>query len=187
MTSAIPPSVNHYLSYRVVTNSKGRPMAVSYKTKEAKTYQSDFADYVRREVAAQGWERSENDRQHYYADAVFYFDKTNMDCNNYFKVLLDAITDTGLVWPDDNVVCERVQRIYYDNENPRVELTISPADYIGIFNDVPQMERFVSRCFGCTRYKRNCSVLRNARECRVQDGVTPELCSFYKQRKDYIE
>ena len=41
LISPIPPSVNHYLSYRVV-KSKGRYIACSYKTKEATTYQKEF-------------------------------------------------------------------------------------------------------------------------------------------------
>ena len=160
---------------------------MSYKTQEAVKYKEEFSDYVRLEAEKQGWKKDGDDRRHYYVDAVFYFDKTNMDCNNYFKVMLDAITDTQLVWPDDNVVCERVQRIFYDKENPRVEISIHPVDYIGVFQNASQMEEFVSRCVDCTRYKRNCSVLRNALEGRIQDGVSCEACGFYKRRSNAFD
>ncbi|MCQ2770650.1 MAG: hypothetical protein MJ236_02490, partial [Clostridia bacterium] len=45
LTSPIPPSVNHYLSYRAVMKN-GRPMATSYKPKEVVDYKKDFTDYV---------------------------------------------------------------------------------------------------------------------------------------------
>ena len=156
---------------------------MSYKTPEALKYRKEFADYVKSEVERQGWNLEPNKLQHFYVDTVFYFDKTHMDCNNYFKVMLDAITDTQLIWLDDDVVCERVQRIYYDSNNPRVELKIYPVEYIGIFDNMSQMEEFSSVCFGCTRYARNCSILRKAKEGRIQNDIKDGVCNKYKKKK----
>ena len=102
-----------------------------------------------------------------------------MDANNYFKCMMDAITETGLIWLDDNVVCERVQQICYDSKNPRVDLTIYPVDYVGIFEDLPQMEAFESICVGCSRYKRNCSILQNAKQGRIQNEIEDGVCKKY--------
>ena len=182
LISAIPPSVNHYLAYRAIMKN-GKPMAMSYKTPEAVKYREEFADYVCAEVRKQGWEHEVNKSQHFYVDAIFYFDKTRMDCNNYFKVMLDAITDTQMIWADDNVVCERVQAIYYDSDNPRVELTIHPVDYIGVFENASQLEKFKSNCIGCKRYKRNCSLLKRAIEGRIQKEIHDGLCDVYQEAK----
>ena len=185
LVSEIPPSVNHYLAYRAFLKN-GKPMAMSYKTPEAEKYRHSFAEYVRGTAKEQGWALEPNKWRHFYVDAVFYFDKTDRDANNYFKVLLDAITDTQLIWVDDNVVCERVQRIYYDTENPRVELWIRPVEYIGVFDNASQFESFVSNCIGCTRYTRNCSILRRAIQSRiqaeVQKGEDFVSCSKFKKR-----
>lgn len=180
LTVGMPVSVNHYLAYRGVMKH-GRPMAMSYKTKEALEYQKWLIGYVQDEVKRQGWTLVPNKTQHFYVDAVFYFPRVDMDANNYWKILLDAITDTGLIWLDDNVVCERVQRIFYDTENPRIELEIKPVDYIGIFDDVSQLERFESRCVGCKRYKRNCSLLADVKVGKIREGVTSESCAEYKE------
>ena len=102
-----------------------------------------------------------------------------MDCNNYWKCMFDAITETGLVWIDDNVTCERVNRIYYDSDNPRIELTIRPVDYVGVFDNASQMEQFESVCVGCRKYKRNCSLLKKAKEGRVQKEIAEGVCSKY--------
>lgn len=162
----------------------GRPVAMSYKTPEAIKYRTEFADYVRSEVRKQNWNLIPNKTQHFYVDTIFYFPAIDLDCNNYFKVMLDAITDTGLIWVDDNVTCERVQAIYYDTKNPRVEITIHPVDYIGVFDNASQLEEFESNCFGCTRYARNCSILRQAKSGRIQDEILDGECLKYKPKKE---
>ena len=178
LTSPIPPSVNHYLSYRAIMRG-GKPLAMSYKTREATRYQQDFIKYVRQQVFAQKWRPLRDKYHHYYVDTVFYFPRIDMDANNYFKCMLDAITETGLIWLDDNVVCERVQQICYDSKNPRIDLTIYPVDYVGIFDNVPQMEAFESICVGCSRYKRNCSVLNNAKDGKVQEEIKDGTCAKF--------
>lgn len=179
LTSPLPPSVNHYLAYRVIIKNK-KPMAMSYKTQEAIKYQKSFMQYVKDEVKKQDYDLIPNKTRHFYIDAVFYFDRTDRDPNNYFKCMLDAITDTGLIWVDDNVTCERVQRIYYDSISPRIELKIYPVEYIGIFDNASQLENFETNCIGCTRYKRNCSILNKAKEGRIQSEITDFVCSTRK-------
>lgn len=183
LVSPIPPSVNHYLGYRGVIKG-GKALAVSYCTNEAKKYKANFADYVREQVEEQGWDLEPNKAQHFYVDCIFYFPATNLDCNNYFKCMLDAITDTQLIWLDDNITCERVFAIYYDSSNPRIELTIHPVDYIGIFEDVSHLEAFESKCTGCTRYKRNCSVLRSAKDGKITGDIVDGVCQKIKEKKE---
>ena len=91
-------SVNHYLSYRAIIK-KGKPMAMSYKTQEAKSFQKKFEEHVKEQVKVQKWDVPVNPAQHFYVDAVFYFPRVDMDANNYFKVSLDSITETGYVNP----------------------------------------------------------------------------------------
>lgn len=186
LVSEIPPSVNHYLAYRAIIKD-GRPMAVSYNTQESVRFKKRFAEYVNEEVILQGWDLTPNSTQHFYADAVFYFPRVDMDANNYWKVLLDAISDTKKIWIDDNVVCERVQAIYYDSARPRIELTIHPVDYIGVFQNAPQLEEFESGCVGCSRYTRNCSILRGAKEGRIQENIENGACIKNKNKKNRIK
>lgn len=179
-TSPIPPSVNHYLAYRTIVKN-GKPMAMSYKTKEAKDYQKNIIELIKKEVEKQRWEKSDDKFQHYYMDVVFYFPRVDMDANNYFKCLADAITDTESVWIDDTQLCERVMGIYYDNKNPRMEIEIKPVNYIGIFPNKDTYDKFVCKCETCKRYKRNCSVLNKAKEGRISDDTTPFVCQKYKE------
>lgn len=175
-------SVNHYLAYRTIIKN-GKPMAMSYKTKEAKNFQKKFEQYVKEQVKIQNWDLPVDSAQHFYVDAVFYFPRLDMDCNNYFKVSLDSLTNTGLIWADDNVVCERVQRIYYDSSNPRIEFTIYPVDYIGVFDNQEQLDEFEDKCKTCSRYKRNCSILKKAKDGRIQEEIQDGICNKYKKVK----
>ena len=105
-------------------------------------------------------------------------DKKHRDCNNAWKCLLDAITETQLIWKDDDIVCERVNKILYDAQNPRVELYIHYVDYIGVFDTENQLENFKNNnCIGCKRYKRNCTILRDAISGKIQDGINGTYCS----------
>lgn len=177
ITSPIPPSVNHYTAHRVVMKG-GKPLAVVYKTKEAVAYQTAFKETVVKAVEMQSWPTDLENPRHIYVDAIFYMDKKHRDCNNAWKCLLDAITETQLIWKDDDVVCERVEKIVYDADNPRVELYIHYVDYIGIFDNEDQLESFKkNNCIGCKRYKRNCTLLRNAIEGRVQEEIDGHICT----------
>ena len=155
-------------------------MAMSYKKPEAIKYQKEFSEYVKKEVEKQGWVKSDNKFQHYYMDCIFYFDRVDKDANNVFKCLADAITDSGVVWIDHTHLCERVQGIYYNPENPRIEITIHEVGYIGVFDNASQLEQFESRCIGCSRYKRNCSILQKAKEGRIQEEINGLECSKHK-------
>lgn len=183
LTSVIPPSVNHYLAYRTTMSKSGKPIGMSYVTPEAKKYRKQFAEYVASEVDKQGWSAIPNTKQHFYLDGWFYFARIDADANNYWKILIDAITDTQKIWVDDNVVCERVQGIWYDAPNPRIELLLHPVEYIGIFGNAEQMDKFISsNCIGCRRYERNCSILRKAQEGRIQDVICDGVCSSRSEK-----
>ena len=181
-TSPIPPSVNHYLGWRAVM-IHGKPTVVSYQTKEAKAYKSEIMRIVRDAVRDQSFVPEVREAAHYYVDCVFYFARIDQDSSNYDKCLLDAITDTKLIWSDDNVALVRTQGVFYDKENPRIEIDIHPVRYIGIFESGDVLDVFCSRCAMCARGGRACSVLRDAVAGRVSDVILDGECQKFKQKK----
>ena len=183
LTSPIPCSVNHYLKPRIMTVG-GRPQISMYVTAEAKKYKKEFAAEVKRQVKLQGYDLEPNKTRHFYFDCDFYFDRIDKDTNNYFKLMLDTITDTGLIWLDDNVVAERVNRIMYDRDNPRIEITVRPVDYIGIFDTMKDYDDFLNSCHSCKRYKDGkCSILNKAVAGVVQSEITDYACSKHAVAK----
>lgn len=184
-TSPLPPSVNHYTKVRSIIKN-GKPLATVYKTAEAKKYQKEFKNYVIKEIKKQNWNIPVNKTQHFYVDCIFYLDRIDKDPTNYDKCLLDAITETGTIWIDDNVACLRIQRIYYDNSNPRIEIQIKPVDYIGIFDNVSHLNEFENKCIRCKRYRNGkCSVLRKAIEGRIQKEISQDfICEMLNQKEN---
>lgn len=186
ITSPIPPSVNHYLNMRVVTKRvKGKVVHIPmvYESAEAKKYKTQFKKIVKDAVQEQGWDVDLNEKRHIYIDAYFYFGRIDKDSSNYDKCLLDAITDTGLIWIDDNTALFRPMRVLYDKENPRIELVIYPAEYRGIFADDDELQAFEVRCKDCVRYARNCSLLAGAKVGRIQEEIVGCECMKFKRKK----
>lgn len=173
-------SVNHYLAHRAFMKNK-QPQVTCYKTQTAKNFQKKFTEYVKKQARQQGWITDLNPFQHYYVDTIYYFPRVDMDTNNYWKVAFDAITDSKVIWTDDNMACERVQGVFYDSENPRIEYTIYKTDFTGIFENHEQCDEFITKCKTCKRYYRNCSLLKNACEGRIQKEIENNICNKYKE------
>lgn len=182
LTSPICPSNNHYLEYRSVKKGN-KNIVMAYKSKETKEYQRKFLPYVIEQAKLQGWEFDDGGLQHYYSDWTIYFPRVDMDASNYDKVLSDTITDAKCVWKDDNVVCNRIKHIYYDSKNPRFEIEIKPVEYIGIFDNKEDLLTFENKCSKCSRYKRNCSILKKAKLGKIQNEINEwyECLKFKKE------
>ena len=160
------------------------PQVTMYETKLAKDYKKKFIKYIKEQVSLSKWEMSDNKFQKYYVDCTFFFPRIDMDSNNTYKLMLDSITESECVWLDDTQACERTQGIFYDVNNPRVELKISPVDFVGIFPTVEQLEKFESNCITCSRYKDGrCSIYIKSIEGRIIEEVVGFECSKFKIKK----
>lgn len=167
-------SVNHYMSYRSVSKGKSS-IVMAYKPKATKDFERSFGKYLKEEIKKQGWIKPDKGK-FIMVDMVFYFPKTNMDASNHNKSLFDCMTLND-VWEDDNIVLERVNRIYYDSKNPHIDIIVTEAEHIGIFDDIEEYTCFVNTyCDNCTKGKKigqkgGCSVYRQALESRIQEDI----------------
>jgi Holliday junction resolvase RusA-like endonuclease len=172
ITLPIPVSVNQAYKPRAFT-SGGRTIAGIYKTAEAKNYQKYATQTIQREIKLQNWVSNPLDKNIYVCvDAIVHFPRTDMDVNNLWKLLLDSVRDTQMIVPNDNKVLERAIRVYYDKDNPRVELQIYYAPFVGVFDCEDDYKRFKEmNCDRCTRQNRNCSIIAKALESRTQQEI----------------
>jgi len=158
-------SVNHYMSYRVA----GR-IVMAYKPKETKDFEKKFGKYVKEEMDKQGWNKPPMGK-FVNLDTIFYFPRIDMDAQNYFKSICDIMTNVA-TYEDDNIVMERVNRIYYDSKKPRIELILTLSEYVGIFDNDNDYKEFKSKCDNCSRFKEGkCSIHKKALESRIQDEI----------------
>lgn len=165
----LPPSVNNYLrpSARIVN---GRPMVHMYETSEAKDFKKRFRAYLERLAKKQGWDYNITAQGHWYLDCYFIQARTNQDNNNYYKILCDSLKD--IIVKDDNNLLVRTQRVLYDAKNPRFVAILKPVHYEGVFESKSEYNDFIeSNCIGCSRFNRNCSILKKAKEGRLQEEI----------------
>lgn len=179
VVNGIPPSVNHYMGYRGVRKGNAC-MVMAYTKPESKQFQKEFKAYAKEQVKLQKWDIEQTRNVHHYMDCVFYFDRTDKDSQNYFKVMSDVLN--GIAYIDDRTILTRTNEQYYDVDNPRIEIIIYPVKYRGIFSNEKSQYIFEEKCKSCKRYKRNCSILNKAKEGRIQSEIDDEMnCSKYKE------
>jgi Holliday junction resolvase RusA-like endonuclease len=125
---------------------------------------------TKQQMKKQEWDFEYTKENYIYMDTIIYFNRKGRDDNNIYKLLCDTLE--GIVYENDSRVLIRTQKVLYDTENPRVEVHLHPVDYIGIFDSHDIMTQFESVCKGCKRYARNCSILKAAKEGRIQEEIT---------------
>ena len=137
--------------------------------------------YIVREVSEQKWDKVMG--RFLYMDEIVYSNRKGRDADNMKKLQQDCITESGVVWEDDSWCLPRTQRLLIDKHNPRIELIITPCEFIGVFDNENQLKEFKKQCANCKRYKNNCSILKNSLEGRIQEEICSFECSSFKKIK----
>lgn len=120
-----------------------------------------------------------------YQDAVIYFSRRGRDDNNVYKLLNDSLEK--IIYENDSRVLVRTQKILYDSKNPRIELTLTPVDYVGIFKNQDEADAFELKCSGCSRYREGrCSILVDSLAGTIREEIQSldvVSCEKYKNKK----
>lgn len=175
LTSKLPPSVNNYLRYRV-SRSGRKQFVQSYPSQETKDYEKYFHEYVTNEVKKQKWTIPEKGKI-VYVEMILYLNRKRKDPNNFLKLPIDVLTDSG-VWIDDDIVLPLCKRLYIDSENPRIEMKIYESDFIGIFNNVTEMKQFENQnCSVCKRNQSKCGIFKQLLENRIIKEANNVTCT----------
>jgi Holliday junction resolvase RusA-like endonuclease len=175
LTLDLPASVNHIYG----RNKFGS----TYLKKEGKDYKNKMIKYIREQTEIQKWVKVEN--RFVFLDEVVYFNKKGRDSDNTKKLSQDCITESRVVWIDDTYCLPRTQRVLIDSENPRLEIVLSVAEYIGIFDNENCFNEFLNTyCKSCKRYANNCSILNKALEGRVQKDIEGFKCLKFNKIKN---
>lgn len=185
--SEVPPSTNHYNSWRVIT-MRGKPMPSAYPSKDYKAFKKSFKPYLEKLVKDVEWDILPTENTHYYLDVTMYFDRRDKDPNNYFKCPMDVMNE--IVYVDDRTIISRVKRMYYtNNENcpPHFEYELYPVDYIGIWEDNDEYVDFITKCLTCRNYKdHKCKRLKEFETYKITKDFDIETreCLGYKESKN---
>jgi Holliday junction resolvase RusA-like endonuclease len=171
--------INKY-SYNPKTK-KSEPTGARILSKAGMMSKKLIQKAAKKQMLKQDWDYEKTKETYIYMDTTIYFNRTNRDDNNIYKLLCDALEK--IVYDNDSRVLIRTQRILYTTTEPRVELHIHEVDYKGIFDDQAQLDSFESVCSTCSRYNNNCSILAKAKEGRIQEDIDMEEMKCLKYKK----
>lgn len=115
---ALPPSGNHYKTYRIVTPRNRKPFAEWYPTEEAKAWWSCVA------MVNGGRQLRGPSLELQYI--VFFPDRRRRDVDNAAKCLCDALTRCGAI-EDDSLITDFHGHKRLDPLNPRTVIVVKCA------------------------------------------------------------
>lgn len=180
----LPPSVNNYLKMKVAKRG-GHEFVETYESKESKDFKRYFKNVLQREIKKQNWDinNTADFKQHWYLELKFRNDRAGQDTNNYYKVLLDAMT--GVAFVDDQNIQARTHMAIIDKFNPGFDLLLRKANYIGLFKSESQKDEFINNnCVSCRFFRDgSCRILQDA----IDGRASQELNYHTMQCDKYIE
>lgn len=168
------------------TSRRNEPTGKRILSADGRSTKARIQGQARVQMKGQDWDFDWT-RDHYvYQDAIIYFTRRGSDDNNIYKLLNDSLE--GITYENDSRVLVRTQRIVYDSKNPRVEVTLTPVDFIGIFEDRMAYDVFTyDFCSKCTRYRNgSCSILKDSIAGTVREeigSIHKPICSQFKEKK----
>ena len=181
----LPISVNALYQLQYAYSKKyrknmptGRKILSEAGRKNKKEIQASATSQMRN----QHWNLEVTKNHFIYQDIDVYFNRKNRDSDNILKLLNDSLQ--GLIFHNDSKVLTRVQRVYYDYSNPRIECTYSVCEWLGIFDVADEYEVFLDRCLSCRHYRENrCSILTESVQGVIREEVEDKVCQKYVKKK----
>lgn len=188
LTLPMPVSINKlYINeYQWDARLKQRvPTGRRILSKEGRVVKAKIQGQARVQMKGQDWDYEWTKDNFVYQDAIFYFARRGTDDNNQYKLLNDSLE--GITYDNDSKVLVRTQRIVYDSQNPRIEITIKPVEFVGIFKDEISKGNFEDTCKDCSRYRKGgCSILKDSIAGTVREeigSIHNPVCSSFKEKK----
>ncbi len=191
LTLPVPTSINalyvNQFRFNPVTR-KREPTGGRILSKKGEACKKEIQTKAKKQLKDQDWKYEWTaDKDNYiYQDAVIYFSRRGRDDNNIYKLLNDSLEK--VIYENDSRVLVRTQKILYDKENPRIELKLSPVEYVGIFENKDEAQDFEQNCKLCTRYlEGRCSILVDSKAGTVREEINSEnevQCRKFKQKKN---
>ncbi|GAA0071778.1 hypothetical protein UT300003_33030 [Clostridium sardiniense] len=168
-TTPLPPSVNDYLGYRVVWKN-GKAIVFPYKKQEALNFMKLVANKLDKFIKEDKWKETD-ENTYVICEVDVFLNKKRRDSDNLFKVLLDSINAVEGLLYDDSLIIPRVNNVAVDVNNPRLEVILRVANKVGVFTLEEYKAFLKNNCTECTRYKRNCSLLKACVENKIKKEI----------------
>lgn len=187
LTLPVPTSLNALYVSQYAYNPKTKrrePTGAKVLSSAGQKKKDEIQFHARQQLENQEWDYEWTKTGFVYQDAVIHFARRGSDDDNIYKLLKDSLEK--ICYDNDSRALVRTQRIVYDSKNPRVEVTLIPVDFVGIFEDQTQADKFEENCMTCTRYLNGrCSILVDSKSGTVREeigSIYEPTCISYKQK-----
>lgn len=189
LTLPVPTSINALYINQFMYDQKARrriPTGGRILSKEGELCKQQIQFHAEKQLSEQIWdyEWTAGKNNFLHMDANIYFARRGRDSDNVYKLLHDSLEK--IVFENDSRVLARTQKVLYDTVNPRIELTLTPVEYVGVFEDQEKADTFEANCKGCTRYlEGRCSILVDSLAATVREEIETDdqVCTKYKEKK----
>lgn len=185
MTLALPPSVNALYINQAYYNPKTKSYTSTgarILSKQGRELKHIISTQAKQQIKEQGWDKEKLGDDYVYMDAIVYFNRKGRDSDNIYKALQDSLE--GIVYHNDTQVLVRTQKVLIDRENPRVEISFKPVEFVGIFNNQDEADDFTANCMKCTRFRNGrCSILTDSLSGVVREEAKDQTCTEFKLKK----
>ena len=181
LTCPLPPSVNHYMAYRV-SGGRGKKFVQAYKTQDSIRFEKEFNRILEKEIQKQKWIIVEEG--YVIVEVEWFFESNRRDSNNYHKLILDCMNQK--VFKDDKQAMERTMNITIDPKNPRAEIKIYKSNKQGLFTNEEDKKIFYqNNCCRCSKKKNNCSVYKKILSNKIGEefDLKQNICFKIKNKK----
>lgn len=185
----LPTSVNSLYQNQGRYNPRTRSYQLTGRrilTKEGERLKKEMSKIATNAVKESDWDINNVGDRFLYMDVIIYFNRKGRDADNIFKALQDSMQ--GIVFKNDSQLLPRTQKILFDKNNPRVEISFTPVDYVGVFESKEEALEFEERCYDCRRYlDGRCSILTASLSGEIKPEVSFDedgaVCQEYQQKK----
>lgn len=183
----VPTSINalYINEFRYNPKTRQREMTgARILSKAGAKRKEEIAFHAKQQMEKQEWDYEWTKENFVYQDAVIHFARRGSDDNNIYKLLNDTLEK--IAYDNDSRVLVRTQRIVYDSSNPRVEVTLTPVDFVGVFENKDEADKFEQNCINCTRHRNGrCSILVDSLNGTVREeigSINEPVCVKFKNK-----
>ena len=166
LVTQVPPTVNKYLFPRIMYNGQ-KPYARMVETPEVIQFKGKTTKHIREEIKRQNWIKPDESCK-IDVKVDYFFPRKGMDPNNFQKVLFDVFTVAG-VYFDDQAAKPQTGLVVIDKFNPRLEVTITISEQVGVFKNKYEREIFINENKDRFNTRKFNSILKKLDESRITE------------------
>lgn len=184
-TLPVPPSVNKAYDMKILYYGR-KATASRFLTNEAVKFKERASNIIKKEMKKNNITFLTNNKYDYLElNMDIFMNRKHRDSDNLLKLVQDSIVKSGAI-PDDSNILVKMNGLYIDAKNPRIEIELKLLNKIGIFENIEQKKEFeIKNCHKCKKnyYKKPCGKYKKIINNYINDIVDLQKMECLKIKK----